>query len=57
MKKLKELRKSKYEASANSYRAEEEMKFTEEEYNIMQLHNLEETIKRAALIKMTQGEV
>ncbi|KAI9784909.1 MAG: hypothetical protein M1835_003472 [Candelina submexicana] len=57
MKKRKELKKSAYDASFNCYLAKEEVEFAEEVYNAARLDDLGETIERAALIKMAQGEV
>lgn len=57
MKKLSELTKKEHGARMTHFRAEEEVKFTEERYKAAQLNNLEETVKRAALIKVAQKEV
>ncbi|KAI9704970.1 MAG: hypothetical protein M1836_006750 [Candelina mexicana] len=57
MKKHEELAKSAYDARFNRFLAKEEFEFAEEVYNAARLDDLGETIEKAALIKMAQGEV
>ncbi|KAI4228463.1 MAG: hypothetical protein L6R40_008128 [Gallowayella cf. fulva] len=57
MKKLAELGKKNHEAGMAHFMAEEEVEFAEEGYDAARLDNLGETVERAALLKMAQGEV
>ncbi|KAL8801323.1 MAG: hypothetical protein Q9182_004529 [Xanthomendoza sp. 2 TL-2023] len=57
MKKLSELGKKNHEARIAHFMAKEEVKFAAEVHEAARLDDLEETVERAALIKMAQGEV
>ncbi|KAI4086276.1 MAG: hypothetical protein L6R37_008433, partial [Teloschistes peruensis] len=57
MKKLAELEKKNHEAGMARFMAEKEVELAEEAYDAARLDNVGETVERAVLVKMAQGEV